>query len=68
MSSSEELTDNFREIFIGPEYVTSVATAVNNKNQYLSYKRNNLVKTEDFYKRLLTAFSIKSAVLPRNCR
>ncbi len=68
MSFSEDVNDNFQEIYIGPEYVTKVASVVNTKNEYLSYKRTNLVKTEEFYKRLLTTFSVKGVVLPRNCR
>jgi len=68
MSSSEELKDNFREIYIGPQYVSSVVTAVNGKNEHLSYKRHNLVKVEDFYKRLMNSISMKGAIIPRNCR
>lgn len=68
MSYNEEVKDSIREIYINSSYVSSVGTVVNNKGGYTSYKRNNLLKTDEFYKRLMSSVSIKGSVIPRNCR
>ncbi len=68
MSYNEEVKDSIREIYINQSYVSSVGTVVNTKGGYTTYKRNNLYKTDEFFKRLMSAVSIKGSVIPRNCR